>query len=70
MMRPLQNLGENAPFMEKSCLRLRFYLIEYPLKDFDEKGDNRGWDTRDLTAPRRNSYKEKIFIKSNEGNFK
>ena len=40
--RPLQNPGENAPFMEKSCLRLRFYLIEYPLKDFDEKGDNKG----------------------------
>ena len=51
-MRPLQNPGEDAPFMEKSCLRLRFYLIEYPLKDFDEKGDNRGWDTRDLTSPR------------------
>jgi len=39
--RPLQNPGENAPFMEKSCLRLRFYLIEYPLKDFDKKGDIR-----------------------------
>ena len=40
-MRPLQNPGENDLFMEESCLRLRFYLIEYPLKDFDEKGDIR-----------------------------
>ena len=40
-MKPLQNPGENGPFMEESCLRLRFYLIEYPLKDFDKKGDIR-----------------------------
>ena len=66
----MQNPGENDLFMEESCLRLRFYLIEYPLKDFDEKGDNKGWDIRGLTAPRRNSCIERIFIKSNEGNFK
>ena len=40
-VRPLQNPGENDPFCEESCLRLRFYLIEYPLKDFDKKGDIR-----------------------------
>ena len=39
--RPLFRTGENDPFMEESCLRLRFYLIGCPLKDFDEKGDIR-----------------------------
>ena len=61
----MQNPGENAPFMEKSCLRLRFYLIEYPLKDFDKKGDNRGWDTRGLTAPREIVEGEMVFMTSN-----
>jgi len=65
----LQNPGENAPFMKKVVYDYVF-LIEYPLKDFDEKGDSKGWDIRGLTAPRRNSCIERIFIKSNEENFK
>ena len=34
---------EKSPIEIKICLRLRFYLIVYPLKDFDEKGDSKGY---------------------------
>jgi len=42
----LQNPGENELFSGENCSQLRFYLIEYPLKDFDEKGDLRERDIR------------------------
>ena len=59
----MQNPGENAPFMKKVVYDYVF-LIEYPLKDFDEKGDSKGWDIRGLTAPRRiGLYKIKNLMK-------